>query len=141
MEFINRIFTFLYHHPEVTWSGAGLFILTSIWGIFKLLYKWFNIRYKIASRRDDISNNELENDLEFDVDNGIYFKINSKGQKELFCPRCLDIDKNLMHLEVNKYSDGNLFDCKQCNKNFGKGFFNSITPEDDSITNFLNWNG
>ena len=36
MDFISDIISWLYGHPEVTWSGSGIAFLTFCFGVFRL---------------------------------------------------------------------------------------------------------
>ena len=106
------------NNKQWIFGGIGITICGAI--ITKIL-KILNNYFKIINEHNLIE--KLKKDLEYDNDNGVYYKINHKNEKEIYCPLCLVNDKKLFHLVVDKFSaDGNLFKCNRCGKLFGKGF-------------------
>lgn len=118
-------------------DGFGTWIIGCVFFAgFLFLFKWLYKNFKIIKREkyNNLLNYEstlnklldktaIFEGLEYDFYNGIYFKINSEGIKEIFCPRCKDSDSKLIHLNKCKQTTDDLYICKECKTNFGEGLY------------------
>jgi len=113
----------IFINKQWIFGGIGVTICVGIiTGIFSLIRKIYK-NYTITRWNEYVSLEKLKKDLKYDKDNGIFYKINSNNEKEIYCPLCLENDKKLFRLVVDKLSaDGNLFKCNRCGKTLGKGF-------------------
>ncbi len=129
---MSNIIDYLIQHPEVVWSGVGLFILTGAVGLFRFLKKRFDQHYKIIKINEYVDVEQLKKDLTYD--NGIFIK---NGTTEKFCSLCLDSNKQLIHLTEKKTSNGRIFECYHCGKIFLGADYDPNKGKSDS--GFMTW--
>ena len=111
---------YIQSHPEVIWSGFGIFVLGVIYSMIKFFLTLtiikkseYNSLLKIKYNTIDVE--ELKSGLEFNNELGIYIDMKSK---EKICPTCLTDKKKKNHLKETTHDVGIYYQCRVCHQSF-----------------------
>ncbi|MBZ9688391.1 hypothetical protein G9F72_018845 [Clostridium estertheticum] len=116
----SSIINYITSHPEVIWSGFGIFVLGLIFTITKFFVTHEIIEKSEYKSLQNIKNNfidieKLKSDLEFNHDLGIYIDMKTN---ENFCPTCLTNKDKKNHLKEITHEVGIYYQCPVCRESF-----------------------